>query len=136
MTSLSVLVVEDDLLLGFMLGEVLKELGYEICAIEATEDDAIYAAAHYRPDLMIIDVFLKVGSGISAAARICEAGFIPHIFMTGDYVAAKYQKPGAITIQKPFTENDLLKAIQQALLFTYKSRYNPAFNTSKILNQF
>src|ERR1039458_702062 len=61
-----VLIVEDDALLGVYLAELLIGMGHEICAIEATEADAVSAAAQRGPDLMIVDARLRDGSGISA----------------------------------------------------------------------
>ena len=115
MKPLRVLVVEDDALLGIMLGEVLEELGFEIAAIEATEADAVSAATRCKPDLMIVDVRLHLGSGISAVDKICQAGFIPHVFVTGDMAEVRARRPGAFAIHKPFMEADLALAIQKAV---------------------
>ena len=41
MTALSILVVEDDAMIGMLLGEMLEEMGYDVCAIAATEEDAV-----------------------------------------------------------------------------------------------
>ena len=117
-TPLRVLVMEDDALLGFMLGEVLEELGYAVSAIAATHPDAVLAARSDRPDLMIVDVHLRAGSGIQAVAEICETGFVPHVFVTGDIAEVNRQCPGSVAIQKPFLEADLTRAIAQALAAT------------------
>ena len=36
MTTLRIMVVEDDMLIGMLLGEMLEAMGHEICAIERT----------------------------------------------------------------------------------------------------
>lgn len=110
-----VLVVEDEALLGLVLGEVLEDLGYEVCAIVATQVDAVEAAQRCRPDLMIVDVRLRTGSGIAAMAQICRSGFIPHVFTTGDIAEVIALRPDAIAIQKPFAEAELSRAIQRSL---------------------
>ena len=115
---LRVLVREDDALLGFMLGEVLEELGYDVLAIAATHADAAAVARKARPDLMIVDVHLRSSSGIGAVAEICATGFVPHVFVTGDIGDANVQCPGSIAIQKPFAEADLVRAIAKALAAT------------------
>ena len=122
MKPLRVLVVEDDALLGFTLGDVLDELGFEVCAIEVTEAGAVSAAARCKPDLMIVDVRLRGGNGISAVDKMCLASFIPHVFVTGDIAEVKARRPGAIAIQKPFKEADLALAIQQALAAADRKR--------------
>ena len=49
MTSLSVLVVEDDAMIGMLLADMLGEMGYNVCAIAATEDGAVADAARCHP---------------------------------------------------------------------------------------
>ena len=81
--AVRVLIVEDEAMIAMMLAEVLRELGHEICATEATEAGAVAAAARHHPDLMIVDECLRQGSGISAVEEIIRFGFIPHVFVTG-----------------------------------------------------
>ena len=115
MKTLRVLVIEDDALLGYVLGEVLEELGHEVVAIEATQAGAVAAAKATRPDLMIVDVHLRSGSGTAAAAEICEAGFVPHVFVTGDIAGMTALRPGVVAIQKPYVEAELVRAMAMAL---------------------
>ncbi len=110
-----VLVVEDDAMIGVLLGEMLEEMGYEVCGIEATEADAVTAAARCRPDLMIIDVQLGDGSGVSAIDTIHRAGPVPHVFVSGDIARIRALRPGSIAIQKPYRESELALVIQRAL---------------------
>ena len=110
-----VLVVEDDAIIGILLGEMLEGMGYDVCGIEATEHEAITAAARYRPDLMIVDVQLGEGSGVSAIATIHRARPVPHVFVSGDIAKLRALKPGSITIRKPYREPELALVIQRAL---------------------
>jgi two-component system, response regulator PdtaR len=115
MKTLRVLVVEDDALIGQYLAEMLGEMSYEVCAIAATEDDAVAAAVQHRPDLMIVDARLRNGSGVAAVERILRISPIPHVFACGDIVSVETLRPGAVAIRKPFRESDLARAIQRAL---------------------
>jgi two-component system, response regulator PdtaR len=111
-----VLVVEDDAIIGVLLGEMLDGMGYDVCGIEATEADAVTSAARCRPDLMIVDVHLGEGSGVSAIDTIHLAGLpVPHVFVSGDMARLRALKPGSIAIQKPYRESELALVIQQAL---------------------
>jgi CheY-like chemotaxis protein len=110
-----VLVVEDDAMIGVLLGEMLEEMGYDVCGIEATETDAVIAAAQYKPDLIIVDVQLADGSGVSAIETIHRARSVPHIFVSGDIAKLRALKPGSIAIQKPYREAELALIIQRAL---------------------
>lgn len=115
MKSLSILVVEDDQLLGELLAELLEAMGHTVCGIESTEAGAVAAAFRSKPDLMIIDAGLGDGSGISALKQICDSGFIPHVFASGDISKIKESRPTAVALEKPFRESDLIRAIQRAL---------------------
>lgn len=115
MKALRILVVEDDTLVGVLVGRMLEEMGYDVCAIEATKADAVTAAAQHRPDLMIVDAWLGDGSGVSAVEEILRAGFVPHLFMSGNIPGVKALRPGAVVLQKPFRGAELARAIQHAL---------------------
>jgi CheY-like chemotaxis protein len=109
--ALNILVVEDDPLIGLLLSEMLTELGFAVCAVATTEDEAVALAALYRPGLLIVDQHLKQGSGISAMQRIARDGPIPCVFMSG---APADGTEGIQMLQKPFLEADLIRAIRQA----------------------
>jgi CheY-like chemotaxis protein len=113
--ALRVLVAEDDSMIGMLLAGMLEGMGYDVCAIEATEADVVTAAAHHRPDLMIVDARLGVGSGVSAVEQILRTGFVPHLFMTGNISRVKALSPHAVLLQKPFHKDELPPAIQRAL---------------------
>jgi len=115
MKALRVLLAEDDTMIGTLLGEVLVGMGYDVCAIEATEADTVAAAARCRPDMMIIDAFLGDGSGVTAVEQVLRTGFVPHIFVSGDAARVRARRPGAVVLQKPFREADLARAIQRVL---------------------
>jgi CheY-like chemotaxis protein len=113
--ALRVLVVEDDAMIGVLLGEMLEGMGYDVCGIEATEADAIAAAARCRPDLIIVDVQLAEGSGVSAIDAIHLVGPVPHVFVSGNIARLRALKPGSIAIQKPYHESELALVMQRAL---------------------
>ncbi len=65
-----------------------------------------------HPDLMIVDVGLGEASGIAAVKEILRAGFVPHVFVTGDALRGLSLGPDAVLIQKPFREPDIVQAIR------------------------
>jgi CheY-like chemotaxis protein len=115
MKALRVLVVEDDMITGVLLGELLEHMGYDVCAIEATEAEAVTAAVRCRPDLMIVDVQLGEGSGVSAVREILRSGPVSHLFVSGDSASIKALRPGNVVLQKPYRVPDLAQAIQRAI---------------------
>ena len=112
-TALSILVVEDDAMIGMLLGEMLEEMGYDVCAIAATEEDAVANAARFKPGLMIVDEHLREGSGVAAVERILRNGPVPCVFISGEPMHLR--RPGVNVLQKPFLEEDLVRAIQHVI---------------------
>jgi CheY-like chemotaxis protein len=115
MRSLRIMVVEDDGLLAELLGEVLKGMGHNVCASEGNEAGAVAAAIRCKPDLMVVDVRLGEGSGVSAVDKIQLAGSVPHIFVTGDIRGLKALRPGAEVLEKPFRDSDLERSIERVI---------------------
>ena len=115
MKALRTLVVEDDAMLGGLLAETLEGLGHAVCAVETDVAEAVAAASHWRPDLMIVDVELGEASGIVAVKEILRNGFVPHVFVTGGTVRGTPLGAESVLIQKPFRVSDLQRAIQRAL---------------------
>jgi CheY-like chemotaxis protein len=115
MKTLRILVVEDDFWIGTLLAEMLEEMGHDVISVEATEADAVAAAIRCKPDLMIVDVRLGDGSGVSAVEEILRARPVPYLFVSGDISMAQALSPGEVFILKPFREADITRAIERAL---------------------
>jgi DNA-binding response OmpR family regulator len=109
------MVVEDEAMVATLLAEVLEGMGHEVCAIEATEADAVATAVGCRPDLMIVDALLGLGSGIVAVEQILRTWLVPHVFVSGDLSRIRSLRPDAVMLQKPFRESELASAMQRAL---------------------
>lgn len=116
MTKLRILIAEDDALIAMLLGDILSDMGHEVCATTDTQADTVIEAARTSPDLMIVDANLfDGGSGVSAVGEILKTRFIPCIFVTGDPMQIEPLMPGAIVIQKPYTPRHLVQAINRVL---------------------
>ena len=113
MKTLRILIVEDDALIGEVLAEMLQGLGHEVCGIEATQDGAVQTACAQHPDLMIVDGKLRNGTGSAAMRQILLIGPQPHLFMGGGRIDAP--GTGAVLLQKPFGEPELIAAIEHAI---------------------
>jgi two-component system, response regulator PdtaR len=115
MSKISILVVEDEAIIGMLLSEVLAGMGHDVIGVVATEGAAIALAAEYLPDLLIVDAGLTSGSGISAVEMILATRIVPYIFTTGNALKVRLLKPDAIVLEKPFHEAELADAIARAL---------------------
>ena len=114
--SLRILIVEDDDLLGLVLSDLLEYMGHAVCAIAATEDDAVSAAQHHDPELMLVDVRLARGSGIDAMMRIMIMQPVPFIYMSGSILPPHARRSGTVALRKPFNADELARAIQHAVI--------------------
>jgi DNA-binding response OmpR family regulator len=115
MKPLRILVVEDDAMVAMALAELLKMQGHSVCAIAATESEAVAAASCLKPEMMIVDEQLREGSGMGAVDRIQDGKLVAHVFVCGDALRVRMLRPRATVVQKPYFEHDLTCAIQRAL---------------------
>jgi CheY-like chemotaxis protein len=115
MKALRILVMEDDAMVAAVLAELLEAQGHSVCAIAATEADAVAAAFQHFPEMMIVDAQLRAGSGLGAVDRIQGRRLVAHVFVCGDASRIRALRPGATVIQKPYFEQDLVRALQRAL---------------------
>ena len=113
MTPLRILLVEDEPIIAMLLAKVLRAAGHAVCAVEATEEGAVAAAALHRPELMIVDAKLRRGSGVAAVTTILQQGFVPHVFVSGTVMEGL--EPDAVMLEKPFTEAELTRAMERAV---------------------
>ena len=105
--------MEDDALIGMLLAEMLEDMGFSVCAIAATEDDAVAEARRCKPGLMIVDEQLREGNGSSAVRRILSSGSVPCVFISGAPIRSR---PSAKKVlRKPFADRDLLSAIRDVV---------------------
>jgi CheY-like chemotaxis protein len=118
--KVKILIVEDEVVTGEELKQQLIEIGYDVCDVVYTGEDAIVKAETERPDLIIMDVILPgLVDGIQAAELIKSRYNIPIVYLTA-YLdnsvieRAKYSSPYSY-LSKPYKLKDLLAIIQAAL---------------------
>lgn len=114
MSNLRILVVDDDVLIGMLLGDMLRTMDHSVCATALTQEDAVADAAEHLPDLMIVDVRLGRGSGIEAVDEILLSRNVPYFFMTGNIAKLRALRPHSAALEKPFGEAELASAIRLA----------------------
>jgi len=119
-TSIKILVVEDEMLIGAKISMLLTNLGYEVTGILPRGEDAIVQVEENKPDIIILDINLKGKiDGIETAA-ILQRKNIPVIYLTANsddatFNRAKHTKPTAF-ISKPFKQLDLQRAIELTII--------------------
>jgi CheY-like chemotaxis protein len=119
--ALRVLVVEDEVIIAWELGEMLGQLGHEVCGTAVDAAEAIAQAAESRPDLVLMDVRLRRGDdGITAARAIQAQHPVPVVFCTAygndpTTRARMLAASAAGVLSKPILLKDLRRAIAEAL---------------------
>jgi FixJ family two-component response regulator len=112
-------IVDDDPLVRASIQGMLKSVGLRSEAF-ATPQEFLSSKHSDGPSCLILDVRLPGLSGLDFQRELADTGFqIPIIFITGygDIpMSVKAMKSGAVEfLTKPFRDQDLLDAIQQAL---------------------
>lgn len=116
---MKILVIDDSADARTIIGEMLKRAGYEIIETDSGKQ-GIKLIAKNKPDLVITDILMPEMDGIEFVRTIARIyPKLPVIAITGSlytpYLTAA-QKMGAVTgLHKPFTREELVSAIRQAL---------------------
>ena len=120
MSSVKILIVEDEGISALDLQQTLINLGYQAPDIVATGEEAVQKAEETCPDLVLMDIMLAGEMDSTMAAQEIRSRFgIPVIYLTayadeGTLVRAKIAEPYAYLI-KPFNERELHIAVDMAL---------------------
>ena len=118
--DISVLIVEDEIILAMGLEVSLEKMGYKVSAMISTCNDAVIHVQNNMPDIILMDINLNEKlSGIDAANIIWERFKIPIIFLTSysddkNIKAAMQAEPYAYLI-KPCRDEELKASIHMAL---------------------
>lgn len=121
MSGLSVLILEDKVLLAEALAISLKRLGYNVVGKANSAKTALELLSNTSPDLAILDIDLgeEEMNGIDVARHIKNNYKLPYIFLTGKedeltLTRATDVNPSAFLL-KPASDRTLKSAIQIAV---------------------
>jgi DNA-binding response OmpR family regulator len=106
-TKRRILVVEDEMLIGMLLEDMLTDMGHEVAAVVPRLKDAMAAVERESFDLAVLDVHLHGESAFPVADALIAKG-VPFIFATGygeRGLPDNYR--GRPVLQKPFARDDL-----------------------------
>lgn len=113
-------IVEDEIVIVRGLEDALERLGYSVCGFALSGEEALTAIAEKRPDLVLVDIYLKGAmDGIQLAEQLLRSHDIPVIYLTAysnEEVLdrAKHTSPYGYIV-KPFRERQLKVDIELAL---------------------
>ena len=120
MSQISILIVEDELIIARQTAKKLTKLGYKVDRIVSSGDAALECVSHKKPDLILMDIAIKGAiDGIETAGQIKEIADIPVIFLTAyanDETLDRASKVGCYGyLIKPFREKELQASIKMSL---------------------
>jgi CheY-like chemotaxis protein len=120
MTKAKILIVEDEIIVAMALRKEIEDLGYEVCSLSLSGEEAFEIAENEKPDLVIMDIHIQGAmDGIEAARQIKDRFGIPIIFATG-YSEDEIKKKAEVTesyqyLIKPFARNNIKSSIELSL---------------------
>ena len=125
-TDATVFVVDDDGAMRVALMNLIRSVGLRV-ELFASAQEFLRSKLPDVPSCLILDVRLPGLSGLDLQRRTGDAGIeIPIVFITGHGdipMSVRAMKAGAVEfLTKPFRDQDLLDAIQQALERDSKAR--------------
>jgi FixJ family two-component response regulator len=121
-----VFVVDDEASIRKSLEDLIRSIGLRVEAF-ASAQEFLRSKRPDVPGCLVLDVRLKGLSGLDLQKRMAKAGMeTPIIFITGHGdipMSVQAMKAGAVEfLTKPFRDQDLLDAIEQALERDRKAR--------------
>src|ERR1700746_564129 len=125
-----VFVVDDDVSVREALETLVRSAGFEVETFASAQDFLDHRKAD-KPSCLVLDVRLPGLSGLDLQKRILEANReIPIVFITGHGdvpTSVRAMKAGAVEfLIRPFSDEDLLDAIQQAIKRDQSARHEYA----------
>jgi FixJ family two-component response regulator len=114
-----VFVVDDDAAVRESIQSLIRSVGLYVESF-ASAQDFLRRKPPDVPGCLVLDIRLPGFSGLELQRKLTDAGIrIPIVFMTGHGdipMTVKAMKAGAVEfLTKPFRDQDLLEAVQQAL---------------------
>jgi len=131
--SKKILLVEDEVIVGSDIKQILEYRGYTVSDVISTGEKALKRVGKFRPDLALMDIKLAGDlDGIETAQKIREKHDIPIVYLTalGDektFQRAKQTEPFGY-IYKPAEEKDLIATVETAL---YKHKIQKELTASE-----
>lgn len=119
-SSNTILVVEDEAIIGADIQATLEALGYRVPRVVASGDDALAAVRALEPDLVLMDIRIQGQlDGVETARLVRRLRDVPIVFLTSHSDQATLDRAKQVAPQgyllKPFDEKDLRTTIEVTL---------------------
>lgn len=121
MNEKTILIVEDEPVVGFAMRETLEKNGYHVPAVIGSGDEVISSVLKYKPHLILMDIRLNSFlDGVDAVRRLKMISQVPVIFISAysqseDKERALRLNPAAY-LSKPVKDEELCHHVRMALV--------------------
>lgn len=119
MESLRILIADDESIIRMDLRQILESMEHEIAGEASDGERALKLARVLKPDLCILDIKMPKLTGLEVAEALTKEGIAPVILLTAftdKKFILKAKDAGVYAyIVKPFSEKDILPAIEMAV---------------------
>ena len=127
MNSISVTIVEDELLIAESIKIFIEERGHQVKDICISYEEALTSLHKSPPDLFLLDIRLYgEKSGIDIASFLSENSPIPFVFLTSQYDELILKQAISTTpfgyLTKPFRKETLWTTIETAYQLSSKNK--------------
>lgn len=124
----SVMIIEDEAIIAMDIESILADMGHRVTGIARTREEAVALGRADVPDLILADIQLAdKSSGIDAVNDLLtELGERPVIFITAfpERLLTGDKPEPAFLISKPYTEDQVISAVSQAMFFSSTETLN------------
>jgi response regulator NasT len=118
MSTVKILIADDEPIIRLDLRQVLETLGYEVIGEAGDGKQAVEFARELKPDICILDVKMPIMDGIEAVDIITDENIAPTILLTAysDKELIDRAKAAGVFayLVKPFKPSDLAPTIEVA----------------------
>ena len=112
-----ILIVEDEVVIAWMLADSLERAGHEVVGRAATMSEALaLCEAAAPPELAVLDINLRDGSnGVDLARALLGRWGVRSIFASAQTVEARWAREVALGhIRKPYRPETVLRSVDVA----------------------
>ena len=125
----SILIVEDEIIVAMEIESYIQQLGCHVVGIASNAKDAYTLALQKKPDLILMDIYLKGDiDGIEIASKIKSEMDVFIIYLTAFSDTATFERAVATApsayLSKPFNRQELFAAIKIAFAQVKKLQKN------------
>lgn len=118
----SILIIEDEAIIAMDLETIVSEMGHRVTGVARTRSEAVSLGNSDTPDMILADIQLADNSsGIDAVNDLmADLGERPVIFITAfpERLLTGEKHEPAFLISKPYTEEQVISAVSQAMFFS------------------